>query len=246
MKLIDKTVAITGAGAGIGRAVACRLSREGAKIAVIDINLENAEKVVDEIRSTGRTAAAYQCDVSDRQAVVKTFEQVRKALGPVDILVNNAGGAIVGGKFQEFSECTDDFMHGIIAVNLYGTLYCTREVIAEMKRLRRGKIINFASIRGIVGDKSNILYGTAKGGVIAFTKSLAMEVGQYGITVNAISPGAIASRPGPAACPTFLNRSGSCEEVAELVLFLASDEGSFITGENIVIDGGRVLGARGD
>lgn len=246
MKLMDKTVAITGAGTGIGRAIACRFAREGAKIAVIDINHESAETVVGDIRSTGGTAVSYRCDISDQPAVIKTMEQIMNDLGPIDILVNNAGGAIVGGKFQEFSECTDEFLHRVLGVNLYGTLYCTRAVIPEMKKLHRGKIINFASIRGIVGDKNNILYGTAKGGVIAFTKSLAMEAGPYGITVNSISPGAIASRPGPATCPTFLNRAGSCDEVAELALFLASDEGSFITGENIVIDGGRTLGARGD
>ncbi len=111
---------------------------------------------------------------------------------------------------------------------------------------RGGRIINLASIRGMYGDSANVFYGTAKGGVLAFTSSLAMDLGRYGITVNAISPGAIASRPGPAAMKTFLGRPGTCEEVAALALFLASDEAAFITGENIVIDGGRTHAALGD
>jgi NAD(P)-dependent dehydrogenase (short-subunit alcohol dehydrogenase family) len=246
MKLIDKTAVITGAGTGIGKAISMRFASEGAKVAILDINMDGARKVVQSILESGGKAAAYECDVADHGSVAEIFKKIHEDFGVVDILVNNAGGAIVGGGFQKFSECTDEYMEKIISLNLCGTLHCTREVVKEMKNRRQGKIINFSSIRGIVGDKSNVLYGAAKGGIISFTKSLAMEMGEYGVTVNAISPGAIASRPGPAKCPTFLNRAGSCEEVAALALFLVSEDGNFITGRNIVIDGGRILGAKGD
>lgn len=245
-KLEGKHAVITGAGSGIGKAIALRFAREGAKVVIAEINIENAKKVKDEIRSFGGQALATRCDVSDKANVEAMVTEARETFGPVDLLINNAGGAIVGGNMQRFSECTEEFINKLIGINLMGTIYCTRAVVAEMKERRSGKIINLSSIRGVMGDKNNILYGTAKGGIISFTKSLAMEMGEYGVTVNAISPGAIASRIGPASQRTFLGHPGTCENVAALALFIAGDEGSFITGENIIIDGGRTLGCLGD
>lgn len=247
MKLAGKTAVITGAGAGIGKAIAERFAKEGAVVAVTDLKPEAAAQVADSITANGGKAKAYRCDVMNQQEVEQIFARIAAELGPVDILVNNAGGAIVGGKFQPFEECTREFMDTLIGVNLMGTLFCTRAVLPQMiERKQGGRIINLTSIRGIAGDRSNILYGTAKGGVISFTKGLAMSMGQHAITVNAIAPGAINSRSGPAACSNFLGHPGSCDDVAALALLLASDEGGFITGDIIPIDGGRTLGCKGD
>ena len=247
MKLENKVAVVTGAASGIGRAIAERFAMEGAYVAVTDINMENAEKAVQEIVKNGGKAKAYHMNVMDQAEVEAVIAAVKADLGPIDIMVNNAGGAIVGGAMQPFEECTREYMDVLIGINLMGTLFCTRAVLPDMiAACKGGRIINLSSIRGIAGDKGNILYGTAKGGIISFTKGLAMNMGKYGITVNAIAPGAIASRPGPAAQVNFLGHPGKCEDVAALALLLASDEGAFITGDIIPIDGGRTLGCKGD
>ena len=247
MKLEKKVAVITGAGAGIGKATAIRFGAEGALVAVTDINEAAAQQVASEIVANGGQAKAYLCDVMNQQQVEDVMERVENDLGPVDILMNNAGGAIVGGKTQKFESCSREYMDTLIGINLMGTLFCTRAVLPKMiERGQGGRIINLTSIRGVAGDKNNILYGTAKGGVISFTKSLAMAMGPHSITVNAIAPGAIDSRPGPAACTNFLGHPGKCSDVAALALLLASEEGGFITGDIINIDGGRTLGCKGD
>lgn len=247
MKLEKKVAVITGAGAGIGKATAIRFGAEGALVAVTDINEAAAQQVASEIVANGGRAKAYLCDVMNQQQVEDVMERVESDLGPVDILMNNAGGAIVGGKMQKFESCTREYMDILIGINLMGTLFCTRAVLPKMiERGQGGRIINLTSIRGVAGDKNNILYGTAKGGVISFTKSLAMAMGPHGITVNAIAPGAIDSRPGPAACTNFLGHPGKCSDVAALALLLASEEGGFMTGDIINIDGGRTLGCKDD
>ncbi len=245
MKLQGKTAVITGGAAGIGRAVAERFAQEGAKVVLGDVNMELADAVCSGIRENGGDALDVYCNVScqaDCEALVKA---AREAYGPIDILVNNAGGSIVGGKVPLFSDCTREYIDLMIGINLLGVIFCSRAVVNEMKDRRSGTIINMSSIRATVGDR-NILYGTAKGGIQSFTRSLAIEMGRYGVTVNSISPGAIASREGPAAMKTYLGRPGQCWEVAALALFLASDEAGFITGENIVIDGGRSNASLGD
>ena len=247
MKLEKKVAVITGAGAGIGRAAALRFGAEGALVAVTDINEAAAAKVAEEIVAGGGRAKAYLCDVMNQAQVEQVMKRIETDLGPIDILMNNAGGAIVGGKMQPFEACTREYIDTLIGINLLGTLFCTRAVLPGMiARGQGGRIINLTSIRGVAGDKNNILYGTAKGGVISFTKSLAMAMGKHGITVNAIAPGAIDSRPGPAACSNFLGHPGKCSDVAALALLLASEEGGFMTGDIIHIDGGRTLGCKDD
>ena len=246
MKRAGTPAVITGAAAGIGRAIVQRFAREGAKVSIADLNYENARKLAEEIVQEGGQAKAFACNVCLQDQCEETILRAREAFGPVDILVNCAGGAIVGGAFQKFSECTREFMDRLIGVNLMGTLFFSRAVVQEMKERRTGKILNFSSIRGIVGDGNCVLYGTAKGAIISFTESLAIEMGEYGVTVNAIAPGAINSRPGPGSAKNRLNRPGTCEEVASLALFLVSDEADFITGETVVIDGGRIRCALGD
>lgn len=244
-KVDGKHTIVTGGGAGIGRAIAIRFATEGSRVSIFDINTENAQKVCDEIAAAGGEARCFFCDVSDHGSMNKAVEGSKKHYGPVDFMINNAGGAMVGGSYQVFSECTDEFIDKLIGINLMGTIYGCRAVAQEMKERKTGKIINFSSVQGLNGCNSNALYGTAKGAIVALTKSLAMEMGPYGVTVNAIAPGAIASRPGPAAMRTWLGHSGKCEDVASLALFLASDEGSFITGETVVIDGGRTCSLLG-
>ena len=247
MKLEKKVAVITGAGAGIGRAAAIRFGAEGALVAVTDINEAAAAKVAEEIVAGGGRAKAYLCDVMNQAQVEQVMKRIETDLGPIDILMNNAGGAIVGGKMQPFEACTREYIDTLIGINLLGTLFCTRAVLPGMiARGQGGRIINLTSIRGVAGDKNNILYGTAKGGVISFTKSLAMAMGKHGITVNAIAPGAIDSRPGPADCSNFLGHPGKCSDVAALALLLASEEGGFMTGDIIHIDGGRTLGCKDD
>ena len=237
---------ITGGGAGIGRAIALRFAQEGAKIAVADVNMENASITCREIAAAGGQAMAIYCDVSDQACVEKMVEQARESYGPVDILVNNAGGAIVGGAGQTFGNYTRDFIDKMIGINLMGAIYGAHAVANEMRERRRGRIINLSSIAGINGSRSNFLYGASKGAIIAFTKSLAMDMGPYGVTVNAIAPGAIASRQGPASLATWLGHPGKCEDIAALALFIASEEGSFMTGETVVMDGGRNCGNLGE
>lgn len=246
MKLENLHVIVTGAAAGIGRSICLRFADEGAKLSIVDIQMERAVQLRDEIIARGGEATAIQCNVCVQAECESAVAQAREAFGAVDILVNCAGGAIVGGAFQSFSECTDAYINSLIGVNLMGTIYFSRAVAPEMKERRRGKVLNFSSIRGIVGDGNCVLYGTAKGAIIAFTKSLAIEMGAYGVNVNAIAPGAINSRPGPGSARNYLNRPGTCEEVAALALFLVSDEAAFITGETVVIDGGRICAALGD
>lgn len=246
MKLNGRHVIVTGAAAGIGRAICLRFAQEGARVSIVDIDLARAGALRDEIVQNGGSAAAIRCNVCNQDECEAAVAAARNAFGCVDILVNCAGGAIVGGAFQKFGECTREFMQRLIGVNLMGTLYFSRAVVPEMKERRSGKVLNFSSIRGIVGDGNCVLYGTAKGAIIAFTESLAIEMGAYGVNVNAIAPGAINSRPGPGGAKNYLNRAGTCEEVAALALFLVSDDARFITGETVVIDGGRSRAALGD
>lgn len=220
MKLNGRHVIVTGAAAGIGRAICLRFAQEGARVSIVDIDLARAGALRDEIVQNGGSAAAIRCNVCNQDECEAAVAAARNAFGCVDILVNCAGGAIVGGAFQKFGECTREFMQRLIGVNLMGTLYFSRAVVPEMKERRSGKVLNFSSIRGIVGDGNCVLYGTAKG--------------------------AINSRPGPGGAKNYLNCAGTCEEVAALALFLVSDDARFITGETVVIDGGRSRAALGD
>lgn len=246
MKLLDQHAIVTGAGAGIGRAIALRFAAEGAKVVVADVNQARANTTVDEICGAGGRATAIVCDVSDMSACEGMIHSARAAYGPVDILVNCAGGAIVAGANVPLEDSTQDFIDRIIGVNLMGVIYLCRLVMKEMKRRHKGKILNFSSVRGIEGAPKYELYSAAKGAIISLTQSLAMDMGCYGVTVNAIAPGAINSRPSPGAQKNYLNRPGTCEEVASLALFLMSDDAGFITGETVVIDGGRTHCCLGD
>jgi len=244
MNLQGKVAIITGAGAGIGRAIAKRFADEGALVAIGDINHANGQAVADAIVAAGGRAAAFEADVTKtdqiRAMVAGTVEQ----FGPVDILVNNAGGAtLMGPKTSPFKDAPEEVWKWILEVNVHGTMICAQAVLPGMVERRAGRIINFGSIAGVGGLPNWTAYAAAKGAIIAFTKSLACEVGEYGITVNCISPGAIyGEHRGDWTRGTWLRRGGEPEEVAALAAFLASDEAGYITGANHMIDGGRTLG----
>ena len=257
MRLGDKVAIITGGGGGIGRET-CRLfAREGATTIVADLIIEGASAVADELNAQGYQALAMKIDVTDLDQAHHMADAVLGEFGRIDILANVAGGSAgpaIKSKLGLFAESTKERWDDMIHLNLYGVLNCTRAVINHMVERRCGKIVNIASTAGMIGMQRGAEYSAAKGGVIAFTKALAKEVAPYGINVNSISPGVIGSprvreinndkiQQWLEGIP--LGRLGKPEEVATVALFLASDEASYITGENIVVAGGLPLGPPG-
>jgi NAD(P)-dependent dehydrogenase (short-subunit alcohol dehydrogenase family) len=244
LKLRDKVAIVTGAAQNIGRAIARRYAADGAVVAVDDINGDGAEAVAAEIVGAGGQALAFAADVTRSAEVGAMVDTVLGRFGKVDILVNNAGGsAALLHKTSAFKDMDEDVWKWVLALNIHGTMICTQAVLPQMVERRSGKIINFGSIAGVGGLLNWTEYAAAKGAIISFTKSLAMEVGEYGINVNCLSPGAILQgHPQDWTRGTWLRRGGEPEEVAALAAFLASDEANYITGANILIDGGRTLG----
>jgi 3-oxoacyl-[acyl-carrier protein] reductase len=247
MKFEGKVALVTGAARGIGEAIALTLAREGADVVVTDVDLEGAQRVAQEIEGMGRKAKAVQADVSQREAVQRLVSEAVSLFGKVDILVNNAG-IIRRGTFLEHDP--QDW-EKVLSVNLGGTFNCAKEVVPLMIKQGGGKIINISSVVGKMGDIASApSYGTSKGAINTFTKSLARELAPYGINVNAVAPHAIETdmsrewseekrRQIVEAIP--LKRLGKPEEVAEVVAFLASDGAGFITGQILDVNGGYLM-----
>jgi len=253
-RLEGRVAIVTGASRGIGRATAIAFAREGAKV-VVNFHRERskAEEVVEEIEKLGGAALIVQADVGDSSAVKRMVGEALSEFGAVDVLVNNAGVALGGGSLLDFNE---DEYDPLWRVNVKGVLHCTRAVAPHMMERRHGKVVNIASIAGLGTAllPGNMLYASTKAAVIILTKRLALELGQHGINVNAIAPGLIRTdmalgRRSPEEQArriqyftekSILHRIGEPEEIANVVLFLASDESSFITGQVITVDGGRI------
>lgn len=244
-KVLDQKIAlVTGAGSGIGEATAKALAAEGAQVAVADVNLTAAERVVAEITQSGGLAKPYKLDVSDDAATGEVMALIEKDFGGLHISVNNAG---IGGELAATADQSVEGWKKVISVNLDGVFYSMRHEIPLMKKSGGGSIINMASILGAVGFANSSAYVAAKHGVIGLTQTSAIEYATEGIRVNAVGPGFIKT-PLLDALPADalagiaslhpMNRLGTSEEVAALVLFLASPAASFITGSYYPVDGG--------
>lgn len=252
MKLKDKAALVTGAGRGIGQAIAVNLAKEGASVAIVDIDIDLANKVSEEIKALGGKTTAMRVDVTNFTEVERMAQMVREKLGDIDILVNNAGGTPSGVKLSPLSEKPEADWDAMIALNLKSVYNCCRAVIGRMIERRSGKIVNIASVAGMVGITWSTDYSAAKAGVIGFTKALAKEVAEYGINVNSVAPGPIATQLFLEIATdaqkerykawTGFNRIGEPEDIAYTVTFLASDEASFITGQNHAVCGLRDIG----
>ena len=245
-----KAAIVTGAGSGIGRAIAQRLAEDGLAVAVLDLDDRAAEQVADEIRQKGGEAIALgSVDVSERSQVDDAVGRVRKALGPVLVLVNNAG--VTG--FKEFLKITDDRWDRIMQVNLNGPFYCTQAVLPDMVDAGWGRVVNISSSSAQSGQPYMVHYVTSKAGLIGFTKALALEVGPKGITVNTIPPGFIdtpmlrtSEERGVLggtvehhAGQTPVRRAGRPEDIAAACSFLVSEDAGYITGQVLGVNGGR-------
>ena len=247
MLLDGKTALVTGASRGIGRAIALCLAAEGARVAINYAgNVKAAEEVKAAIEAAGGTAILCQADIADSAAVEAMIADVVKEFGTIDILVNNAGitrdTLLMRMKDEDFAKVLD--------TNLKGVFYCTKAVSKLMMKKRSGRIVNMASVVGLVGNAGQTNYAAAKAGVIGFSKSAAKELASRGITVNVVAPGFIGTDM-TAGLPESvkekmltdipLGRMGEPEDVANAVLFLASDQASYITGQVVNVDGGMVM-----
>jgi 3-oxoacyl-[acyl-carrier protein] reductase len=245
MRLEGKVALKTGGGRGLGEAICRTLAKEGAHIGVSDIRLDDAERVAQAVKGTGRKAAAIRADVSLESDVKAMVSQTISQLGTIDILVNNAGICHQGTVAEMSTEIWDK----VLNVNLKGTFLCSREVMSILKQKKFGKIINIGSLAGQVGGLVvGANYAVSKAGVICFTKSLAKELAPYGINVNCIAPGVIDTDmtqafPREEMAKTIpLRKLGEAQDVADLVLFLASQESKYITGQTISVNGGIFMG----
>ena len=247
MDLSNRVALVTGSGRGIGRAIAPKLADHGASLVINDIESATwAHEVVSEIQSKGSKATLIFADISDSSQVTKLVDQSISVYGKIDILVNNAG--ITRDRLA--IRMTDAEWEQVLNINLTGAFFCTREVLKHMIKQRWGRIVNIASVIGLMGNAGQVNYAAAKAGLIAMTKSIAKEAGVRGITANAIAPGFIntdmTDKLSDSIKETYktqipLGYFGEAEDVANAVSFFVSEEASYITGQVLNVDGGLVM-----
>lgn len=245
---MTKTALVTGAAAGIGKACALRLAKDGMAVGVLDLDLAGCEEVVAEIKAAGGKAIALKASIADRGQVSAAVEQLRAAFGPITVLVNNAGIS----NFYPFEELTDELWDKMFEINSKGTFIVTQVVLPDMKAAKWGRIVNISSSSAQTGSVEQVHYSASKGAVIAMTRSLAQAVGPLGITVNNIPPGAVMGTIMAEEnrhrfnLDQFVNfipvrRTGVADDIAHTCSWLCSEGASYVTGQTIGVNGGRVV-----
>jgi 2-hydroxycyclohexanecarboxyl-CoA dehydrogenase len=245
MSLNGKVAVVTGGASGIGRAIALQLARDGAAVAVWDLNNDGAAETVAMIVANGGKAIACVGNAAAAQDIASSAARTRAELGPITILVNNAG--ITG--FCRFEEITEEMMDRMMAINIKGPFLCTQAIIPDMVAAHWGRIVNISSSSAQTGAPMMAHYATSKGGVIAFTKTLAREYAEQGITVNNIPPGFVDTpmlRASPVdvdaqAAQSPMKRAGSPEDIAAACSYLVSEAAGYVTGHTLGVNGGRVM-----
>ncbi|MDP4300859.1 2-hydroxycyclohexanecarboxyl-CoA dehydrogenase [Leptothrix discophora] len=247
-----QTVVVTGGGGGIGGATCRRFGREGARVAVFDLNLAAAQAVADQINAEGGVAQAFHCDIANRASVDAAVRATEAALGPIDVLVNNAGWDV----FKPFTKTEPAQWDRLIAINLTGALHMHHAVLPGMAERKKGRIVNIASDAARVGSSGEAVYAACKGGLVSFSKTIAREHARHGITVNVICPGptdtallagVAEGAPNPEklieaftrAIP--LGRLGQADDLAGAIAFFASEDAGFITGQVVSVSGGLTM-----
>ena len=247
MRFENQTAVVTGAGRGIGHAIAARLASEGARVACVSRSEENAKRTADELnKARADSAKPYAVDVADHAAVQKVGVQILEEFGKIDILVNNAGVTRDGLAMRMSIEDWDT----VINTNLRGAFNFTQSILRAMIKQRSGRIINITSVIGLIGNAGQTNYSASKAGLIGFTKSLARELASRNITANAIAPGFITTDMTAGLSEEIkktiqsqipLGKTGTPEDIASAAAFLASAEASYITGQVLCVDGGTVM-----
>ncbi len=247
-----RTVIVTGGGGGIGGATCRRFAREGARVGVLDLNLDAAEQVAAAIRAEGAQALAQRCDITDRASVDAAVARTEAELGAIDVLVNNAGWDV----FRPFTKTEPAQWDQLIAINLVGALHMHHAVLPRMVERRRGRIVNIASDAARVGSSGEAVYAACKGGIVAFSKTIAREHARHGINVNVVCPGPtdtalFADYKLGAGNPEKLEeafrrsiplgRIGQPDDLPGAILFFASDDAAYITGQVISVSGGLTM-----
>ena len=246
-RLEDTVAVVTGAGHGIGHATAGCMARDGADVVLIDLDAEAVEKAAEMVHQQGRRGLALAVDCTSDEQLTEAIRKVRETFGRIDILFNNVGQS-ARERASEFWCSDPDTWRFVLEVSLMTTMRCSRMVVPEMRERRRGKIINMSSESAFYGDVGLVDYAAAKMGVVGFTRSLARELAPFRINVNVVCPGAIRTRAHDRLPPEVIDKVRTSVpmgyvaepiDVGNVVAFLASDEARYITGQSILIDGGR-------